>query len=655
MKKRLVLLLSSSLLLTSIVGCTQDNPPVVENEELKQIKEEIASYIKNFDLSIYRESEKNQIQALFTSLQGLVETSTDVEELKTSLANVKSTIDSLKTDADYKKEEEAEAKEKLRIAKEDKIKSLTIEDGNQYRIEEKTVLDNKIAEMSTEINALTTLEEVNSYSLSPLETLKGTLKTNAQYTTSEMLKYGTDSNWALVNEHRDQMVYDGDHTIKTGEDGYSLDSYDYATNGLSMSFSVNTENYVSIAGALLANKSTVGDGLDGYAIVVNRAADHEWYQVWYLNNCYASYGETICNYIGGWVYSDNYPGESVTNNMIRVNIVDNILTIYKDSAYKELGEAAPHCTVDLTGNGVYTVAPTHHFGILTWQSGGIPYDFELGSLSNATPISGVEKIKAKYLEVYNAVDRTRFSDEQLATLDANKATIEAFTATSENAYDIIKEEITRIREMIPQGLTNAIDVMDAIFSSDKAEESSWDLVNQHALAWTHVQGTNSVTTPSDQVLAGWRLTKDKYSDISMTVSVDAGQVYNPYVGIVSKAFLIGASSQGNYPKGYAVTLYQSSTEAWVQIHYLDGSGNGGNFKFGVCAWVNNNDVKFVVNGKQFSLWINGYKQTLTNLSVNAEEFTLDNYEGGSVGIFNWDDPTVSTTFTIKEFYGTKIS
>ena len=75
MKKRLILLLSSTLLLTSVMACSPNTPAIVENEEVKQIKEEITSYIENFDFSIYRTEEKNQIQALFASLSSLVETS----------------------------------------------------------------------------------------------------------------------------------------------------------------------------------------------------------------------------------------------------------------------------------------------------------------------------------------------------------------------------------------------------------------------------------------------------------------------------------------------------------------------------------------------------------------------------------------------------
>ena len=53
------------------------------------------------------------------------------------------------------------------------------------------------------------------------------------------------------------------------------------------------------------------------------------------------------------------------------------------------------------------------------------------------------------------------------------------------------------------------------------------------------------------------------------------------------------------------------------------------------------------------MYVDGEKQTLTDLGTYSDTFTMENYEGGSIGILNWDDPTVDTTFTIKEFYGTK--
>lgn len=62
------------------------------------------------------------------------------------------------------------------------------------------------------------------------------------------------------------------------------------------------------------------------------------------------------------------------------------------------------------------------------------------------------------------------------------------------------------------------------------------------------------------------------------------QKANPYVGINAKSVLIGAESLGMYPKGYAVTVFQMETEAWVQVHYINNSINA-NFVCGICEWV----------------------------------------------------------------------
>ena len=91
----------------------------------------------------------------------------------------------------------------------------------------------------------------------------------------------------------------------------------------------------------------------------------------------------------------------------------------------------------------------------------------------------------------------------------------------------------------------------------------------------------------------------------------------------------------------------------MHVHYLDGNCNVNNFKFVVCEQVNNRNIRIVVVDNEFSLYIGGVKQTLTDLGTYSDTFTLENYTGGSIGILNWDDPTVDTTFTIKEFYGTK--
>ena len=172
MKKRIVLLLSSTLLLTSVMACSPNTPAIVENEEVKQIKEEIASYIENFNFSIYREEEQNQIRTLFASLNSLVESSSDLEELTSSFNNVKNTIATLKTDADYKKEEEASKAEQLRLAKEEKIKSLKVADKNQFREDEIALLDTKINSMTSKTNSINTIDEVNNYDLTALLTYK---------------------------------------------------------------------------------------------------------------------------------------------------------------------------------------------------------------------------------------------------------------------------------------------------------------------------------------------------------------------------------------------------------------------------------------------------------------------------------------------------
>ena len=287
MKKRIVLLLSSTLLLTSVMACSPNTPAIVENEEVKQIKEEIASYIENFNFSIYREEEQNQIRTLFASLNSLIESSSDLEELTSSFNNVKSTIATLKTDADYKKEEEASKAEQLKLAKEEKIKSLKVADKNQFREDEIALLDTKINSMTSEINSLNTIEEVNNYDLTTLSTYKDSLKTNAQYTAEEILTTGIDSKWQLVNDHRDQMTQNNG-TITTHEDGYALDSHSYSLNNLDIVFSVNTNTDVNFAGILLVNQTSTGDSLNGYAVLVNRLNGNEFYQVFYLENAYGT-------------------------------------------------------------------------------------------------------------------------------------------------------------------------------------------------------------------------------------------------------------------------------------------------------------------------------------------------------------------------------
>lgn len=51
--------------------------------------------------------------------------------------------------------------------------------------------------MTSEINSINTIDDVNNYDLTALSTYKNSLKTNAKYTAEEILTTRIDSKWQL--------------------------------------------------------------------------------------------------------------------------------------------------------------------------------------------------------------------------------------------------------------------------------------------------------------------------------------------------------------------------------------------------------------------------------------------------------------------------
>ena len=130
---------------------------------------------------------------------------------------------------------------------------------------------------------------------------------------------------------------------------------------------------------------------------------------------------------------------------------------------------------------------------------------------------------------------------------------------------------------------------------------------------------------------------------------------NPFQfnGYLTRSFLIGAESAGDKVKGYAITVQKSSTECWIQLHYLDGNSDCN--ATAIDAWAGDYD------GKDFTIEvINGvlklYNEDGTQFGISffqKSEIALTNYTGGHIGVFSWTydtniAPVVQTTMTFKE-------
>lgn len=654
---------STSTSTSSSTTSSSSTPSVDQNLVAK--KEEVSNYIAALNYDAYREAEQETLRTLVSSMQGVLNDSNDVDEIDAVFSALKTQVSELKTKTQYEKEEAEELAKQLEQKKQEVLAKIEIPSPTQYRSKEINELLGIQDTLKNQINAATSIEALEAIDLSPLSNAISTAKTNAMYTMEEILPFGEDAGWDLVNAHRDQMVLNEDKTITTKDDGYALDSTKYSGD-MEVVFSVNADTYQNLSGLLFATKTSVpgGDGLDGFTLNIARGAGFEYIQVYHIDNFYGATSTALGSYeyIGGWVFTNDYPGEKVVNTELRAKISGTTLKIFKEADYQKYGENAKVCAIDLSFGGKYTVATERQLGIITWGNNGVPFTLKLSMLAGSTYIDGKEHAIELATNYFAKVDTTKYDTETTNNINAKKASILGLAEDLDATYEDVISAINELKVMVKEAdnyLANgakirATALMDAIFSTDNSTMSSWDVVVDHTMnQWTHEKGTNSVTTPTT-TSAGWQLSKDRYSDIDLTFKIDGAQKANPYAGINSKSVLIGAESLGNYPKGYAVTVFQMETEAWVQVHYIDNS-IGANFVCGVREWVDGQSIRVVIEGKTLSIYINGIKRDITIQDFSTRsEVELPNYNGGSIGILNWDDAQVQTTFTFEEFTGTKI-
>ena len=606
----------------------------------KKAQEILEEYVSTIDAEKYGVDNKATIDNKISEVRNL----TNYNDIFAGYNSLKNLVNQI--DADWRQNSIDAKKVEL-------LERLNSYSLNQFRVEELAPIQTEKNNLQNKINSVSSLNEINNISFDKLESLISTSKTNAQYTMEEILPYGLDSDWGLINAHRNQMTLESDGTIKTKDDGYALDSTVY--NGdMEIVFSINTDNYCNVGGFLLANKtSQIGhNGLDGYLINIKRSATEEYYQIHYLNNGFNGDGSNgIVEYIGGWVYTNEYPNETVTNNKMRVIIKDGMLSLYKDADYLVSGTNSKHVEVDLTANNKYALYNSYHFGILTWLNGGTSFNFELDELAGNTIVNGIEKAKTFAEKEISKVDLSNYASSDASNIEAKIAELR----NSETYIDIlnkIKELKTLVASTPSKYVRPAIDLMDHIFSDDHSIKSSLDAVQNNMNQWTHEQGTNSVVNPGN---AGWQLADDNFTNFRLKVNMAGATPINPFQfnGYLTRSFLIGAESAGDKVKGYAITVQKSSTECWIQLHYLDGNSDCN--ATAIDAWAGDYD------GKDFTIEvINGvlklYNEDGTQFGISffqKSEIALTNYTGGHIGVFSWTydtniAPVVQTTMTFKE-------
>ena len=276
-------------------------------------------------------------------------------------------------------------------------------------------------------------------------------------------------------------------------------------------------------------------------------------------------------------------------------------------------------------------------------------------LAGSTAINGLEKAQTFAEKEISKIDLSGYDETGVNKINAKIVEVRNAT-TYQETMNGINELKTLVSSTPSKYKVQAITLMDHIFSEDHSIKSTWDAVQNNMNAWTHEQGTDSVVNPGN---AGWQLADDELTNFRLKVNMLGATPINPFQWghYLTRAFLIGAepaSSNTDRVQGYAVTVFKSSEEAWVQLHYLDGSSDNVSPQV-IDAWAadcDGKDFTIEVNNGVFKLYYEDGTPFGTSF-YGKNEITLSNYTGGHVGVFSWTygpeiAPNVQTTMSFKE-------
>lgn len=619
---------------------------------LAQSRKDALDYLASVDLTLYREKEKGEIQAMITKATAAInDEEATVDSIAATLSAFKSFLAGEKSDAEYTKEEQEAAAKELQDAKDAKIKAIALVDPTQYRSEELTPIQKAHDDLVTAINACSDKAAVEAVSVSGYQALLASSKSSASYVMDELVNYRHASAWSLVNEHA-AMWTRSETAVHTNSVGYAL-AEGNIYGDMDYAFSINADHDVSVAGVMRAVPTTLegGDGLDGYLINIASKGADQFVQVWYMKNCYASKGSIICDYIGGWVY----PGK-VLGTTFRISFVGSLVKIYDQAAYDVSGEDTVSTNVDLTASGKYTLVENGYLGYVNWDGTAIDLNLSkviapsisghaTANMIATTYVKGVDltlyrskeqgeittKLNA-FKQIYEAndsaysailaaladfktflagekTDAEYTKEEDAANLDkvkaAKKATLpsietgEYSTANATTAQGIIDEMVAAVDACTTVDAVNALDLssyqtrLDAVESNASAMMKGI-ITTPTKSDWTLVtEHSASWTNPTSKSIVAstvaWQMDSLTYADFDLVFSIANS------ADITEEAFIVrGAKSTiGDGFNGYEINLISNSSQKYVQIFYISNAfgTTGTSARDYLGGWVYPSEVK----------------------------------------------------------------
>ena len=636
---------------------------------LAQAKSDAQTYLASCDPALYEGEEKTHIEALIAEITGLLDTATTPDQINTKVQELQTYLATAKTKAQYE-EERAQA---LAARKAERIKEVEIARPNQYRSEELAAIQEEQEDFIDEINLATSIEEVNAVSRQTFDSVKANAKTNASYMLDEMYSYRDPSAWTLVNDHAANYVHQaGSNVIGVNEGtgfngvGYLMSPVKYQGDfEISMRLQANDPN-TSTVGLMIGNyhDRATGDGIDGYLINYDIATDHQYVQIWYLQNAYFSYnyGDTICQYIGGWIYNDAHTEGTLAERNIRVKYDGYNLHIMDDEEYLEFGEENTiKITVPLALNNAYSIDPTqksYSFGFLNWDGNSL--DKQRGIYVDELTTASVTDSKAMATQIapkeIAKVNLDLYEDAEKQQLNAKIAEIQALY--EEGTYGAIIAKVEELKALVGTLKTHeqlenerhrdiSVEMLDGIYSGDSSKytPSNWDLVNEHGLqSWTHETGSHTVVTNGD---AGYIMDADVHTNFTVVFKVTGTQAINPYgQAWPDSALIIGGNVSGSYFTGYEIVLSQD----WGFQMYDSMTGAVGDpgcyadqFKGGFATNSEGVTYRLTVN--------NGILKVFVVDPTTGNETQMVGVDGGFANVTEWNVGNLSGHFGIMDWGG----
>ncbi len=643
-----------------------------EKTELEKAKEDAQALIDSINLDNYIGEEKADLQTLIAGLTELMNNTDSAEEIYAAIKSIREYIAFAKTKADHEAEEEAERQKALAEEKERLLKLVDVERPNRFRKEELDAIKAAGDALKGNIQSATTMEELQAVSFTEFNNLLNNSKTNAQYTMEEWFNYPLTSEWPLVNEHTANWLCE-DATFKTkglgGDDvGYMVSSGTFSGDLSFVLRSHNTANASNNFGFLIGNMNPVGTGFDGYLVNYDYNTDHQYLQVWYFDNANAIEAANVYQYIGGWVYNNQY-STTLTQDDIRVIYDGEYISFINNNDYLAKGDLAYTLTVDLQLNGQYATDPngSYSIGFFNWDGTNLtsPRTLELKEFVTEETIVGKERATFYAEQVIGAVDLTNYASTELAAINAEIASFRELCQAG--TYTQIMNHIPEFKAFVAaqrtKGQVAASAILDNIYSNDptKYTPSNWDLVNEHGLGWSHTAGSNTVVTDGLDGYCMDAAVHTNYTIVFRVTGVHAGNNQgNPYnAAWPGSAIIIGGSvdtTTGNYFKGY----YISVSASWgFQIYDAMAGTNkdlgcyADQFRGGFdCGTAEGKIFRLTINnGSMIVHMVNPATGAETRMSGVTGSFantdTWSNIPSGHIGILDWDQ--TASTYEILEY------